>query len=151
MSRRKKFRQDDYINGRIAEGWVCKFLSKNGFYFNWVNEKRESMLPYDFEIINNNNVIAAIEVEWKDVCNRKYFHSGVDYIANKVYGNYKKRIPVYYYLVMSDGSEIYKADMRTLKEKGYFFFKNTKFTNNEEFCRARLEDVSVIDLRGFIR
>lgn len=150
MSRRKKFKESDYRNGRIAERWVYKFLSKKGFNFKWVNEKKESMLPYDFEIINKGKTIAAIEVEWKDVYNRRYFNSGVDYIANKVYCNCKKRIPVYYYLVMSDGSEIYKADMRTLKENGYFFFKDTNVTKDEEFCRVELEDVGIINLKEFI-
>jgi hypothetical protein len=152
MSKRKKFNKRDYKNGRIAEKWINKFLKKKKYNFKWLNETKELYLPFDFVIFGKKKkIIAAIEVEWKAPSNKKYFHSGVDYIANKVHENYNKRVPVYYFLVMGDGSEIYKAHMKTLKEKGYFVLKDTIHTRDEEFYRLQLEYINVIDLKEYIK
>lgn len=150
MSRRKKFKKADYEKGRLAEKWIYIFLKRKGYNFKWLNEKKDQYMSYDFVIYNKDKIIAAIECEWKDVYNKKFFDEGVDFIANKIHSNSEKRIPVYYFLVMGDGSEIYKAKMKTLKEKGYFFTKNTKDTENEEFCRVSVKDVNIIDLRSML-
>ena len=145
MSKRKEYKESDYKRGYKGEALVDSFLKKKKFKYKWLAKiKDHQTLPFDFVIYNKNKIIAAIECEWKHPDNKQYFKDGVDYIANKVNNCSEKRVPIYYFMICDN--KIYKAHMKTIKEKGYLFTKNTYCTKNEEFYRMQLEDLSILEI-----
>lgn len=54
--------------GRIGEELVCKYLDQLQFEskivdFSWMNQSRESGLPYDFKIVQNDNEVRFVDVK----------------------------------------------------------------------------------------
>jgi hypothetical protein len=137
---RPNYNEESARLGRIAERWVNNHL-KNKWNYRWINEKKESKKSPDFIIFGNIGIIAGIECEMKNAIYKKYFRYGVDFIADKVDRLHDKRIPIYYYLVISDRSIVYYQTMKHILRVGKVEYKDTTRMPNEKFYRVQLENL----------
>lgn len=125
--------------GKKAEKWIDDFLrdvkmpiwKQMGMSYIWKNENGETMKSPDFDIFKHDKLVAGIEVENKHVSYTRFFHEGIDFIADKILRLSKRPVPIFYYLVIGDKSGFYYEEMKTLMEIGTPISKYNKRLRNE--------------------